>query len=133
MSSNILLARQAIYDTQLRVYAYELLFRSHGSDSASFTDGDHATSSVLLNAFTALPVEDILEGKPAFVNFTRNLLDSSPPIDPSRLVVEILEDVVIDAQTIDAIRRLKQLGYTIALDDYVYAEGHHELVQLADL
>ncbi len=133
MSSNILLARQAIYDTQLRVYAYELLFRSQGSDSANVTDGDHATSSVLLNAFTALPVEDILEGKPAFVNFTRNLLDSPPPIDASRLVVEILEDVVIDAQTIEAIARLKQQGYTIALDDYVYAEGHHELVLLADL
>jgi c-di-GMP phosphodiesterase len=133
MSSNILLARQAIYDTELRVHAYELLFRSQGTDSASFTDGDHATSSVLLNAFTALPVDDILEGKPAFVNFTRNLLDSPPPIDASRLVVEILEDIVIDDAAIEAIRRLKQLGYTIALDDYVYIDGHHELIQLADL
>jgi c-di-GMP phosphodiesterase len=133
MSSNILLARQAIYDTELRVYAYELLFRSQGADNASFTDGDHATSSVLLNAFTALPVDDILEGKPAFVNFTRNLLDSPPPIDASRLVVEILEDIVIDAAAIDAIRRLKELGYTIALDDYIYIDGHHELIQLADL
>ncbi|HSB96220.1 MAG TPA: HDOD domain-containing protein [Spongiibacteraceae bacterium] len=133
MSSNILLARQAIYDRELRVYAYELLFRSQATDMAHFTDGDHATSSVLLNAFTALPVDDILEGKPAFVNFTRNLLDSPPPIDASRLVVEILENIVIDAATIEAIRRLKQQGYTIALDDYIYIDGHHELIELADL
>lgn len=133
MDSGILLARQAIYDTRLRVHAYELLFRSHSTDTAQFSNGDQATSAVLLNAFTSLPVADILEGKPAFVNFTRNLLDSPPPIDTSRLVVEVLEDVTIDASTIEAIRRLKNMGYTIALDDYVYLEGHHELVTLADL
>jgi EAL and modified HD-GYP domain-containing signal transduction protein len=133
MESSILLARQAIYDTRLRVHAYELLFRSHGQDTAIFADGDQATSAVLLNAFTSLPVADILEGKPAFVNFTRNLLDTPPPIDASRLVVEVLENIAIDADTIEAIRRLKQTGYTIALDDYVYAEGHHELIKLADL
>lgn len=133
MDSGILLARQAIYDSRLRVHAYELLFRSHNAETASFTDGDQATSAVLLNAFTSLPVADILEGKPAFVNFTRNLLESPPPIDSANLVVEVLEDIVIDADMIAAVRRLKKKGYTIALDDYVYAEGHHELIELADL
>lgn len=131
--SSTLLARQAIYDAHLNVHAYELLFRSHGENSAAITDGDQATSTVLLNAFTALAVEEILEGKPAFVNFTRNLLDNPPPIDPHRLVVEILEDVPIDAQMIAAVRALKTRGYTIALDDYVYVEGHRELIELADL
>ena len=134
MDSGVLLARQAIYDTKLRIHAYELLFRSHhSSDVAGVQDGDQATSAVLLNAFSSLPLEDVLEGKPAFVNFTRRLLDHPPPIDASRLVVEVLEDVVIDADTIAAIGRLKQLGYTIALDDYIYTEGHHELVKLADV
>lgn len=134
MDSGVLLARQAIYDTKLRIHAYELLFRSHlSSDVADVQDGDQATSAVLLNAFSSLPLEDVLEGKPAFVNFTRRLLDQPPPIDASRLVVEVLEDVVIDADTIAAIGRLKQLGYTIALDDYIYTEGHHELITLADV
>ncbi len=133
MTSSTLLARQAIYDTRLRVHAYELLFRAHQDDGANFIDGDHATSTVLINAFTALPVEEILEGKPAFVNFTRNLLDNPPPIDPSQLVVEVLENITIDDATIAALRSLKASGYTIALDDYVYCEGHDELIALADL
>jgi EAL and modified HD-GYP domain-containing signal transduction protein len=135
MDSGTLLARQAIYDRDLAIHAWELLFRAHGSDAdtAEFGDGDSATSSVLLNAFGSLPLVDILEGKPAYVNFTRKLLDFTPPIDTSQLVVEILEDVPIDASTIEAITRLKSQGYTIALDDYVYVEGHHELVQLADV
>lgn len=133
LMSSTLLARQAIYDRNKNVYAYELLFRAHGDEVATFIDGDHATSMVLLNAFTALPVEDILENKPAFVNFTRKLLDSPPPIDASRLVVEILEDVVVDFEMIEAVKALKAGGYTIALDDYVYAEGHQALIDLADV
>jgi len=131
--SSTLLARQAIYDRNKNVYAYELLFRAHGDEVATIIDGDHATSTVLLNAFTALPVEEILENKPAFVNFTRKLLDSPPPIDASRLVVEILEDVVVDAEMIDAVKALKASGYTIALDDYVYVDSHRALIELADL
>ena len=131
--SSTLLARQAIYDAHMRVHAYELLFRKHFDDMAAVTDGDVATSTVLLNAFTALPVEEILDGKPAFVNFTRNLLDNPPPIDASRLVVEILEDVAVDDAMIAAVRALKASGYTIALDDYIYAEHHRELIGIADL
>lgn len=131
--SNTLLARQAIYDRNKNVYAYELLFRAHGDEIATIIDGDHATSTVLLNAFTALAVEEILENKPAFVNFTRRLLDSPPPIDASRLVVEILEDIVVDAAMIEAVKALKANGYRIALDDYVYVEGHQALIDLADL
>lgn len=133
MTTSVLLARQAIYDINLRVHAYELLFRAHDTGMGGFSDGDQATSTVLLNAFTALPIAELLEDKPAFVNFTRNLLDNPPPIDPSRLVVEILEDITIDAGTIAAIRQLKQQGYTIALDDYVFAEHHGELLEMADL
>lgn len=131
--SSTLLARQAIYDQHKTVHAYELLFRAHGDDIANIIDGDHATSTVLLNAFTALPIDEILDGKPAFVNFTRKLLDGPLPIDASRLVVEILEDIAVDATMIEAVKLLKTAGYTIALDDYVYLDGHEELIDLADL
>ncbi len=131
--SGILLARQAIYDRRLRIHAWELLFRAHNPDQADVRDGDHATSSVLINAFSGLPVADILEGRPAFINFTRRLLDFTPPISPAQLVVEVLEDVEIDADTVAAIARLKQQGYTIALDDYIYRETHTELIRHADI
>lgn len=133
MSGNVLLARQPIYDLRLRVHAYELLFRAHDADTSDVSDGDQATSTVLINAFASLPVEELLEGKPAFVNFTRKLLESPPPIDPRRLVVEVLEDIDIDAPTLAAIRELKNQGYTIALDDYLYCEHHEELLAMADL
>lgn len=134
MFETTLLARQPIYDAKLNIQAFELLFRACDAETAQVQvkDGSAASSTVLLNAFTALPMQDVLEGKPAFVNFTRDLLDHVLPIDPSQLVVEVLEDVIIDADTIAAIIKLKQAGYRIALDDYVYADHHTELLAQAD-
>jgi EAL and modified HD-GYP domain-containing signal transduction protein len=133
MLETTLLARQPIYDAKLNIQAFELLFRSSDPDAARVEDGNAASSTVLLNAFTALPVDDVLEGKPAFINFTRELLDHTLPIDPSRLVIEVLEDIEINAETVAAIARLKAQGYRIALDDYVYADHHTELLPLADI
>lgn len=135
MDSTTLLARQAIYDRNLDIHAWELLFRAQGGNTefAEFSNGDSATSNVLLNAFGAFPLEDILEGKPAFVNFTRKLLDYIPPIDHTQLVIEILENIPIDDAAVAAIARLKTLGYTIVLDDYVYQDGHEALLALADI
>jgi EAL and modified HD-GYP domain-containing signal transduction protein len=43
----MLVARQPIYDRQLNVSAYELLFRDDGSNRAVIGDDDAATSQVL--------------------------------------------------------------------------------------
>lgn len=133
MFETTLLARQPIYDAKLDIQAYELLFRSSNAEAAVIDDGNVASSTVLLNAFASLPLADVLEDKPAFVNFTRELLDHELPIHPSKLVVEVLENIEINADTIAAIARLKQAGYRIALDDYIYAEHHAELLALADI
>ncbi len=132
-NAKVLLARQAIYDRKLRVFGYELLFRTGDALVDPALEGDKASSDVMLNAFGALPVADILDGKPAFINFTRHLLDQPPPVDRRQLVVEVLESVLIDDSTIDAIRKLKQRGYVIALDDYRYDPDHHALLELADI
>ena len=135
MSKNTpLLARQPIYDGDLNIVAYELLFRSSGSvNQADFIDGDKASSQVILNAFTSLPIGELLEGLPAYVNFTKTLLNTSLPISKKNLVIEVLESVEIDIETIDDIQRLKAQGFTIALDDYIFDPAHHELLMIVDI
>ena len=49
----IFVARQPIYDRQIRVYAYELLFRSGSENEFLDTDGDHATASVIETALSS--------------------------------------------------------------------------------
>jgi EAL and modified HD-GYP domain-containing signal transduction protein len=133
MTNNILLARQPIYDSELGIVAYELLFRSTDQNSANVIDGDVATSQVILNAFTSLPVADILEGKPAYINFTENLLHNPPPLSIEQAVIEVLETVLPTEEILQSLRKLKEQGYQIALDDYVYRPGDEELLRLADI
>lgn len=76
-----LLARQPIFNTQMRVVAYELLCRSNHVNQAQFTNGDAASSQVLLNAFTELSIGSVVGNHLAFINFTRNLLQTPPPFD----------------------------------------------------
>ena len=49
------------------------------------------------------------------------------------MVVEILEDIPADREVIAACQRLKDAGYTLALDDVVSLEPYGELLGMADV
>jgi c-di-GMP phosphodiesterase len=130
---NVLLARQPIYDAELGIYAYELLFRSDKNEQANDIGADTATSVVLFNAFTEIGIHNVVGEQRAFINFTRNLLLDPPPFNSSEIVIEVLENVTPDAEVIDSLKRFKQQGFTIALDDFEYHESLQPLVDLADI
>ncbi len=131
--SNPLFARQAIFNKDLQVHAYELLFRGDFPNTGEAFDGDKASSHVLLYAFGERRIEDITGNKDAFINFTRNLLVCPPPLPASQLVIEVLEDVVPDATLLKALKELKSRGYRIALDDFLLTEHSKHLLPFADL
>lgn len=134
--SDIFIARQPIYDRRLKVYAYELLHRA-GSDHnhADVTDGDAATSQVLINALIEIGLPELVGQSRAFVNLTRqHILNGLPPtLEQDNVVLEVLEDIAPDQELISALINLKAAGYTIALDDFIYHESKHALVELADI
>jgi EAL and modified HD-GYP domain-containing signal transduction protein len=51
-----------------------------------------------------------------------------PILPPDRCVVKVLEDVAADAEVLEAVTRLKFLGYRIALDDFVLTDKVRPLV-----
>lgn len=131
---DILLARQPIFDRKLNTYAYELLFRSNApKGEESPIDGDQATSLVMLNAFTEIGIQNVVGEHKAFINFTRNLILSPPPFTNQEVVIEVLEDIVPDAEIIQSLTELRETGYTIALDDFIYHSSLLPLVELAHI
>ena len=70
------LARQPIFNQQMEVVAYELLYRSNENNYFHETDGNYATSEILYHTFLALGLETITRGRKAFINFTKDLLDA---------------------------------------------------------
>jgi len=137
---NIRIARQPIYDRDLQVYAYELLYRAgttnaSGADTDANFDGDRATSALLGTAFGDMGIEALVGDKRAFINFTRNLLlgDKISELPSDIIVIEVLEDIEPEPAIVDALWELSDKGYLIALDDFEFHERLMPLVDLADI
>lgn len=128
-----LLARQPIFDRKIQVIAYELLCRNEQFTQSSTFDGDAASSEVLLNAFTEVPIEQVVGKHQAFINFTRKLIEAPPAFNPEKLVIEVLEGQGVDAELLTAIGFLKKQGYTIALDDFEITDETRPLIPYADI
>lgn len=119
------IGRQPIFDLELKVKAYELLFRDSEANRAVFDDADRASAKTLAHVVTEFGLPGLVGGHRAFVNATRNIilgLDSGFP-SKAKFVFEILEDVALDAQLIDAVRHLSSCGFTFALDDFRIHDG----------
>jgi len=130
----VFVARQAIFDRAREVCAYELLFRSDNNrNEFDGTESGSATSQVIANSLFGIGLDQILGGKKAFINFDRtNLIGGLRSIlPPETMVVEILESVEPDEEVVATCRDLLQLGYQIALDDFVGQPEFEPLTQIA--
>lgn len=132
---DIFVGRQPIFDRDLRVYAYELLFRAGHDNQAGFIDGDQATSKVISNAIVEFGLDDIVGDRLAFLNLTRGFLTGTLdiPLPRERLVLEILEDIEPDQTVIDSVKALREQGYSLALDDFLYRDTLKPLIPFCDI
>jgi len=117
----VFIGRQPIFNLHEQIVAYELLYRSKNVNTFPKVDPDAATIDVLVNSFLSIGIEEVTKGKPGFVNFTENLLMSqiNETLNPSQVVIEILEDVPLTPQLVERVIELKSYGFTIALDDFI--------------
>ena len=132
---DVFVARQPIFDRQLKVFGYELLYRSGFENFYTATDGDQATSTVIANSFMLIGIEALVGKKRAFINFTQNLLknETATILPKDTVFIEILETVIPDPETVAACQKLKRLGYSLAMDDFVFKHEMTPLIELADL
>lgn len=118
------MARQPILNRKKHVVAYELLFRNSRENSFPQGVADKvATAKLLINSYLNMDLEELTEGKPALVNFpthflSKHLLYMQPY---KNIVVEILETVSPSEQNFCIIKELFNIGYYLALDDFVYS------------
>ncbi|QJT10307.1 EAL and HDOD domain-containing protein [Oceanidesulfovibrio marinus] len=128
-------ARQPILTLDKEVYGYELLFRQNQeARTAEIVDPQHATMSVASGGFLRSS-EDLIAGQRLLINFTANLiLDGTPyGLPPDRVVVEILESVDVTPELVQAVAKLKDEGYSFAIDDYTGDPSFDELLPLATI
>lgn len=133
---DLFVARQPIFDARHQLAGYELLYR-HNAEASSASSGNptRMSSDVIVQNFLEAGLERLTEGLRGFVNFTREMLltETYRLFDPATVVVELVEDVVADAEVVAACRKLTHSGYTLALDDYVAGGVQEPLLGFADI
>jgi len=129
--TQVLIGRQAIFDAQLQVIGYELLYRSSQVNAATFSDGDAVTARVMLNAFLEIGLDQLVGPHRAFINLTTKFLRDQlcEDLPKDRVVLEILENIPMENSVLEAMARLSSQGFTVALDDFEYHEGLRPMVE----
>ena len=129
----VVVARQPITDRNGDVVGFELLYRARRPDAAPL-NGEHMTAQVVLGALS-IGVDRLVGRARIFCNADRGVLVGETPLTlpPSRTVIEVLETVVIDDDVVAGCRALVEAGFTLALDDFVWAPGVERLLELADI
>jgi EAL and modified HD-GYP domain-containing signal transduction protein len=132
---DFIIGRQQIFDQKLNIYAYELLFRGQDFDLKHKDDATQATNQVITDCILELGLNNIVGPHKAFINFTtQNILEKTAlRLPKDRIAIEVLENVEIDSQIINNLKELSQLGYTIALDDFVFSDEWEALIEFADI
>lgn len=133
--TNILLAAQPIYDRNNGMFGVEFLYRNDAGQSALDVGEHKATNELLFNVCTGVSEQIRAYHCPAFVNVSRSFLLSGTflPIDPSRVVVELVERIDPSPQVIEAVRRWHKKGFTFALDDFDFNPDWDPLLQLVSI
>ncbi|GAA3807406.1 hypothetical protein CSO01_19400 [Cellulomonas soli] len=134
----VLVARQGIFSTHGRPFAYQLSFRSGDRACESSTWGprqhERATAHVLGATFGRSDLETVAHGRLLFVRCPRAYLvgELTIPHRPDRLVIEITDTELVDPQLIAGIRRLRAAGFRIALPGFYGSAAQRRLLPHAD-
>ena len=133
-TQDVFLARQPILNRDQRLVAYELLFRSGNHAEARFSDGQAATATVISHTFSQLGIGAALGPYRAYINVDKDFLhdDAIQLMPPDQVVIEVLEGSLVTPEVVARCAVLKELGYTLALDDFTrVTDDYLPLIPLA--
>ena len=131
---DLYVGRQTIYNHQLGVYSYELLFRMMRADGTEHAPADDkATANIILAALQDIGVERLAGDRPVTINLSQGLfkLAQDLPLPPERVIFDLPAERLA-TENFMALRRLKQRGYTLALDGFVFAKQWRPIYELVD-
>lgn len=132
----VYLARQPIFNREMNVFGYELLYRRNNENNAfEYIDAEQATAEVINNAFLTNELSNLTDNTKAFINFSEQLLLKEIPrlLPKEQVVIEVLENIKPKPSIINILRGLRDDGYLIALDDFTFSEEFEPFIKLAQI
>lgn len=134
-SSQVYLAQQPILDCDQQLVAYELLFRTSAENHAQVMDDFQASAHVIVNVLSQFGLEQVLGDRKGFINVDSAMLLSGALelLPPQKIVLELLETIEPTPEIVARCHVLRQSGFTLALDDFVYDERLRPLLEAVDI
>lgn len=135
---NYCIALQPICDGSLNHVADELLYRESGTATFANISDDQAveaTARVCHIAFYEIGVERLVGRRQIFVNAPRDWLLKPELLPPNsgQVVIEVLESVAAEPDVLASLKRIRAMGYEVALDDFVLTDATKPLLEVATL
>lgn len=138
VTNHFCIARQAICDAQLKLCAYELLYRaSADAEHAEILDPHEATARVTSSALLDYGLEKLAPGQQIYINMSSHWLKHSELLPnakiKNRIVLQVMKEMPADEDLLAALKQLREKGFLIALDDYHHNDLRHKLLPETDI
>lgn len=133
---DIFVGRQPIYNKELGIYAYEMLFRSGSENSAGANlNEDRATSQVIINTFLDIGLDNLVGNALSCINLTERFLidEDALPIPAERVILDMHSNINSNEATLAALEKLRKAGFTLALQDIRDIPNFNALLKLTDI
>lgn len=129
-------ARQPILNTRQQTLGYELLFRDGENNAYPIhIESNRATYRLIAENLLSIGISPTNDHSRCFINFTHQSLVRRLPLalPKQKVVIEVLETCQPNDELYAAIRELKQNGYLIALDDFIYTPEWERFLPLVHI
>jgi len=146
MKRDIYVARQPIFDKEMKLCGYELLYEQNTDNPDTGIDEDAATVSLINNTVLIFGFNQLIDNTKGFIKFSASLLenDIALMLPKEKAVIEIPQSIKLTQDVLDSCGKLSRFGYTIALgtlpdfadpkkeigDDWYLQD---QLIELADI
>ncbi len=129
------IAKQPILNSACHIVAYELLYRDSLENTFPLINAEIATERLVYEHLLSSNIDKLVDNKPYFINFTeKSILNGLPQkLVNKPIVIEVLEDVPPSRAVFRALTKLKNDGFTIALDDFIYSEDWLPFFGIVDI
>jgi EAL and modified HD-GYP domain-containing signal transduction protein len=97
-------------------------------------DGIRATAKVIESVVSSFGLNRIIRDKRGFINIDESseILNILEILPADRIGFEVLEHAVLSGEFLKVLRELKDYGYELSLDDFVYSEEFIPYLSLVD-
>lgn len=116
------IGRQPIFNHQMELHAYELLYSTPPGAAEHSIHEDVATSELIMNAFVEIGLENVVADQLAYITLSREFLINPDLVGfpPEQVVVQVSPNLTVDEELLAAVKHLKEAGYTLALDAFAF-------------